>query len=348
MATRIQKSTAERMIAKLQGQLDSLFQHQEMGKGGTMGKQGAIPKAPYGMQLGNALGNMFNMAPKGLGFNPLAGQSIGYNTAALGLLSNQTGNPGTPLGQGLLNSGSNAANYSPFVSKGNKAFGATKVGQFLGVGNGGFGNALQAGTQMAPFMYNAYQGMQPPEQYNYQDFRNPEYGSSKAAYDKASRLGANLRHDPGQELEAAEQANAVYQQGLQNLPTSIGGLQQRKASAATKLFDQRSGIFRNAKNQNNQYRLAQAGIEQGKAGFLANLGGSEARMKLGIADINSRNVAAQQDFQGAAATNLQQYSLMQQLMKNQQQNDDRRFNLAQSLNQNYKYDKDYNLKYRGN
>jgi len=336
MATRIQKDTAKRMIGRLNKELDVLFQKQEMGKGGRVAQKccrgGRLrkQKAQGGLQLGNAIQDIFGGIGIGggtglntsnfpfFGSTPQSGlQSYGGAGAGFlgGLGSNQFSTPQTGNTQGLLG----------------------KIGQFfqnplVGKIGRGLGNLAYTGASFAPALYNIGQGLQPAEQIRYADYRNPEYN-------KAVGLMAGRRWDPSQQLEAAEEADAVYRQQIRGLPTSLGALQNRLAGAATRRFKGRSGAFREA-------QLRNLGYEGEEAQFRAGLGAQDVGTRFNVEDINARNRAARRGFLGSAVTNMQQIAMQNRLMSNLRQMDERLFNLAQSMVPNYQFDEDYRLGFR--
>jgi len=190
------------------------------------------------------------------------------------------------------------------------------------------------GASFAPGLYNLAQGMKPAEQINYADYRNPEYN-------KAISLMSNRRWDPSSQLEAVEESDAVYRQGLHNIGSqSSGQLHNRLASAGSRRLRGRSEAFNFAQNKN-------LGFEGEDARFRAGLGAQDAATRFNVDDVNAQNRAAQRNFLGASMTNLQQIALQNRLMRNQRQRDDRLFNLAQSMSPQYGFDQDYRLKFRG-
>ena len=327
MATRIQKQTAQRMIEKLQGELNSLFEHQEMGKGGRMARKycsgGKMrkPKAWGGLQMG--LSSALQSIPKGV-------QSKGIGD----LISGLTGG----VQQGMTQSQPLPRfDYATSGSGNNLTFGSRLKNFFNRPGVQGFGRGLgelgyQAGS-FAPALYNLGMGLQPAEQINYRDYRNPEYN-------RAVSLMANRRYDPSSELGAVEEADAVYRQGLRNLPQSTGALQNRLASAATRRYKGRADVFTRAQNINQGYRGEEAQ-------FRAGLGAQDAAMRFNVDDVNARNRAAKRNYLGESMTNLQQVAMQNRLMRNQRQRDDRLFQLAQSMAEQYGFMPDYSLYFKG-
>ena len=231
MATRIEKNTAQFRLNQLQGKLDNLFQHQELGKGGRVAQKyfeggrvrktraadkffeggrlrtsRAIPKYPDG---GDILSSLANVLPT----SPLAGQSIGGGI--------DTSNLAGGIGNTLASTG-NLSGYTPQVSRGNRAF-RVKARDFAQNVGPALGNAAFGLGAFAPIGYNLAQGLRPADRLDYQDYRNPEYARSAGLYSEAANIMANRRYDPGSEIENIQRQGAVQKQGLKQLPTSTGG-----------------------------------------------------------------------------------------------------------------------------
>ena len=166
--------------------------------------------------------------------------------------------------------------------------------------------------------------MRPAEQINYRDYRNPEYN-------RAVSLMRGRRYDPSAELEAVEEADAVYRQQLRNLPSSTGALQNRLASAATRRYKQRGDVFTKAQNVN-------LGLRGEEAKFRAGLGAQDVATRFNVEDINARNRAMRRSHLAESMTNMQQIALQNRLMRNQQQRDERLYGLADSMLYNYEFD----------
>jgi hypothetical protein len=308
------------MIGKLNKELDGVFEKQELGKGGSLAKKcrgGRLRKKAFGGQLGMTIAQALSGMPQGYG--------QGIQTAATGL---GAFNPGG-LGSSQFSTPA-IGNTQGFFGGINKFLNNPLVGQ---IGRG-LGDVAYAGASFAPGLYNLSQGLKPAEQINYADYRNPEYN-------RAVSLMADRRYDPSSELEAVEESDAVYRQGLRNIGSqSSGTLHNRLSSAASRRLRGRSGVFNRAQNIN-------LGLQGEEAQFRAGLGAQDAATRFNVDDINAQNRAARRNFLGQSMTNLQQVAMQNRLMRNQRQRDDRLFNLAQSMSPQYGYGDDYSLRFRG-
>jgi len=333
MATRIQKQTAQRMIDKLNKQLDDLFEEQEMSKGGRVGRKCARgcnlrrPKAQFGAALTGGLS-------QALSTHPTLGVTPGTEGVLSNLISGLTG--------GIGNLGSNILGTEDISGQGHgQGHYKSRIGRFLGsplagkIGKG-LGEIGYMGAAYAPAMYNLIQGLRPADQLSYADYRNPEYN-------RAVSLMAGRRYDPREELAAAEEADAVYRQALRNIGAqSAGTLANRLAGASTRRLRNRASALSRAQREN-------LGLRGEEAKFRAGLGAEDVGTRFAIEDINARTRAARRRYMSEAMSNLsniaQTNRLTNRLMRNQRLRDERLYELAKSMASPYAFDEDYRLRF---
>jgi len=215
-------------------------------------------------------------------------------------------------------------------------FGSQDWGKF---GKGALGVGLGAAAFL-PAMYDMFRSRD-SEQLNVEDYYNPQYNRALSLYNKGAGLMADRRHDPGRELEAAEQANAVYQQQIQNLPTSTGGLQNRLAGASSRLFGQRSGILRDTQNINRGYEGQEAQYLAGMAGGIGRLGSERAGTRFSIDDWNQRSEGMRRNIRANAYSGFSRGAQNLQLMGNMRDRDYQRTGILPSYGGGmYNYDQE--------
>jgi hypothetical protein len=177
-----------------------------------------------------------------------------------------------------------------------------------GAGNlGGLGNILGTAAQLAPVAYNLIQGSKERDQLEPEEFYNPEY-------DRAISNMSNRRFNVDPLLEANRNAAAIGRYNLQNAGAGAGQVAAGTQSLAASRMRNDAAAWAQKNNMDNQY-LA----EEGR--LRAQLGSEEARIKLGIQNINDANLAAGRSFLGQGFQDIGQFGQMQQLMANQRDRD---------------------------
>jgi hypothetical protein len=149
----------------------------------------------------------------------------------------------------------------------------------------------------------------------------------------------NRRYDINPELAANRESQATYyrqlREGAPNAATMYGGMQ---AGLSNKTRSDASLLSR-AQNVNAGYLADQAGMD-------ANLGSEMARTKLGIKDINDKNVAARRNYMAAGMSQIGQYAQIKQQEKNQMIRDAQKLKLLPSLVQNFALQPDGSWKFK--
>lgn len=297
MATKIEKTTAKLMKAKIERKLQILYAEQEAGKPKSIGQQfakgGEVPQYQGGGYAGlfGAANDIYN--------SPLLPNS----------LPNVAGPDSTTLAP------TNATNpYSGNLSW----FDSLNLNKGLGYAG-----------QLAPVAYNLVRGLQKPQHLNASDYYNPEYDTTKtlmqSTKDQVNSLMGDRRFDVNPTIQSNVAANNATNRNLSNIATSAGGLQSNQIATNAALNRSNATTYATANNANNQYlgqqvqMLGQLGMNQ--AGVMANLGGQQAATNLQVRDINDRNLAARNTFLGASTTGLSNFSQMQQLMNNKFESD---------------------------
>jgi len=188
-------------------------------------------------------------------------------------------------------------------------------------GGRGLMQGIGTGLSFAGSLYDTFRGLQKPTQFDEQDYFNPQYNRAQSEYNRGIGLMANRRYDPSAELENVERQGAVYRQGLRNLPTSGGALQNRLASQSTREQRQRGQIFSNKQNMDLGFRGQEAQYRAGAARGLAALGSERAQTRFRVADYNERNAAARRNMLSGGLGGLGLGAQNQQLMANQRMRD---------------------------
>ncbi len=182
-------------------------------------------------------------------------------------------------------------------------------------------NAAATGLSFAGSIYDTIRGLQKPTQFDAQDFYNPQYGRAQAEYTRGIGLMANRRYDPSAELEDVERTGSVYRQGLRNLPTGTGALQNRLAGQATREQRQKGQIWNKKQNADLGFRGQEAQYRAGAARGLAALGSERAQTRFRVADYNERSAAGRRNMLSAGLGGLGLGAQNQQLMANQRSRD---------------------------
>lgn len=191
---------------------------------------------------------------------------------------------------------------------------------------GGFNmnNALGTAGALAPVAYNLIQGSQTPEQIATNAFQNPYQSEIRATM-------KNRRYNATPQLQAADLAEATYARRLrEGAPTQsqyLGGLQ-----AGTIGTQRAKGqILAQQNNVNNQYLAEQAQVDM-------SLGQADVGRQRYIEDANSRSRAAQRQHTAQAASQFGQFAQVKQQENGQMVRDMQRLNLLPSLVQNFTLD----------
>lgn len=195
---------------------------------------------------------------------------------------------------------------------------------------GGIGSAVNAGLGLAPAIWNLMQGQKPAERLDYSQYRNRRS-------DQALGLMADRKYDPSQEIASATARSNAFRQTARNIPQSSGALMSQMGGAQARYQGDVSNALRNASNINQQYKGQYAEM-------LNQVGEQDARMRLGLKDINLRNEAMQKGYTAAGLTGLQQYGLTREQMKNQKGMDEMRMKALNQMSP-WQYDELGNLSF---
>lgn len=223
MATKIQKTTAERMIAKLQAELDRLYEMQESMKTPADNRgiqpEGALQEMP--------LGGLAKLKPN---FSSLV-DTTKLKTMATNTLSPKAGF-GTKLRMGFDN-------------------------LLGGMQNNDWANKI--GTA-APMLYNVAQGMQKPEQMTATDFHNPMAGQALSSM-QARRFDVNpaLRQNEAAFQTAGQNIRNVTGGSRGAYLSNMGAAMQGTQTNAANILSQ--GQNMNAQYQGELAQM-QAGLGQ--------------------------------------------------------------------------------------
>lgn len=158
---------------------------------------------------------------------------------------------------------------------------------------------------MVPMIFNMIKGSKPA---SYEEpIMNP-YSSSML------RTMAKRRIDISPQLEANRNSRAIANYNLSQYNTNTGMNLAARTQLAANEYLQNANIYSNAQNTNNAYLADYANM-------LNNLGQQYYQSASVTREINDRNKAKQNDYLSTAATQLGQWSQVQQQMKNQKSND---------------------------
>jgi hypothetical protein len=226
-------------------------------------------------------------------------QNVGQSVASQGFTPDTL--PGTS-GEALKAVGATGA---PGVQGAGLGFGQKLKGAF---GSGSIGGGiLGTAAQLAPTIYNAIQGIRKPTQRDPKQFQNPQYN-------QAINLMANRRFNVDPILEANRNAMAIGRYNLSNMGASAGQAYAGTQGLVASRMRADAAAYAQKQNVDNQY-LAQ------EAQMRAGLGSEEALNRYRTDQDNLAAQAMRRTHQGTAASQLSQWSQMQQLMKGQERRD---------------------------
>ncbi len=154
-------------------------------------------------------------------------------------------------------------------------------------------NYANKAAQFAPIAYNLGRGLQKPQVLNQEEFQNP--------YESQVRDLMSKRRVDFRPIE-----NEIRSNYKNSLSTISGGAKSsgQVLSGGTALAGSRASTLAKAKLQAD---IANQEFRGEEASTLGNLGSQRAHTKLGIQDINDRNLGARNNFRGTAATQIGQY-----------------------------------------
>ena len=174
-----------------------------------------------------------------------------------------------------------------------------KVGEFLNKNKAVIGGI----TDALPSIYNIIQGLRKPQQLNANEFYNP--------YNEEIRnTMRNRRFNIDPTLQSNIAAQAMNNYNIGQAGTARGEIMGNMTASQNARMGADAAAFAQKQNMDNQYLAEQAQMDYG-------LGRDKAQTKFNIQDVNDRNAAAKRAFLAQAATGLQQRSLVNRQMSNQ-------------------------------
>lgn len=187
--------------------------------------------------------------------------------------------------------------------------------------------------ELAPIMYNVGQGMfGKTEDYNYNKYTNPYIGSIRSTM-------RNRRYNIDPRLEANRLSQATYNRNLSQAGASPSQLYANMLSGVSGRQRADAAAYAEMQNMNNQYLGQQAEMDY-------NLGRDISGLKQYGYEANLRNRAAKRNYMSTGLTQLQQYTQVQELMKNQKLTDKQKLDLLKDIIPNFLYNPElgYELK----
>ena len=292
MANRLERSGQNRERQRIMAQMREMFLAQEMA---TVGKKKTNrfgrPKAEWGLGVS---------APSQGGINP-------------NLASNTLFGTNQPVyGQGM--------GFGSYQPQQQGRFGGGQQGNFwqsmANLGRGALNTGLGGVAFMGPG-YDIWRGMQPAEQFNEEDYFNPQYQQSLAGYNKGLNLLANRRYDPSAELTDIERQSAIFRQGLRNTGNiGAGALRQHLAGANVREQQARGQILTKKQNIDLGMKGEEAQGQFQAAEGRGRLGAQRAATRFTLADYNARNRAQRQNLLSAGLYGMGEGAQNLQLMRN--------------------------------
>ena len=261
---------------------------------------------PWASYTGNnpAYGGTGNIVNPGAVGSKNAGSSINRGTMNPSHDS-RTGyqlNPNKLVGQAGFqqmnpNFGENMA--GPTSSPNGLKAGLGRAGEFLNKNSAIIGGI----TDALPSIYNIIQGLRKPQKLNANDFYNP--------YNEEIRnTMRNRRFNIDPTLQSNIAAQAMNNYNIGQVGTARGEIMGNMTASQNARMGADAAAFAQKQNMDNQYLAEQAQMDYG-------LGRDRAQTKFNIQDVNDRNAAAKRAFLAQAATGLQQRSLVNRQMSNQ-------------------------------
>ena len=206
--------------------------------------------------------------------------------------------------QPVYGQGMGFGSYQPQQVGQNKSGFMSRLFPNQGQGLANFGRgALNTGLGGAAFMgpgYDIWRGMQPAEQFNEEDYFNPQYQQSMAGYNKGLNLLANRRYDPSAELTDIERQSAIFRQGLRNSGNiGAGAYRQQLAGANVREQQARGQVLTKKQNIDLGMKGEEARGQFQAAEGRGQLGAQRAATRFTLADYNARNRAQQRNLLSA-------------------------------------------------
>ena len=185
-------------------------------------------------------------------------------------------------------------------------------------------NTLDTISELAPAAYNIGQGLfGKTDKYNYRDYTNPYIGDIRSTM-------RNRRYNIQPELDTNRVTQATYNYNLRNAGASRSQLQGGLEAGSTSRMRMDSAARAQQNNMNNQYLSEQAQMDYG-------LGENISKLKHYGYEANLRNRGAKKNYLSTGLSQLQQYSQMKKLMKNQKETDTMKTKALSEMYSNFKY-----------
>lgn len=217
----------------------------------------------------------------------------------------------------------------PDISNQINSIKTTNISPTIDSNNMNFSNTLNTVGTIAPIAFNIAQGLfGKPQRLNASDFYNPQQA-------EATRLMSNRRVNVNPELEANRVAQLNYTRALrQGAPSQsqyLGNIQNSQIARSRADAE----VYSKAQNMNNAYMGEEAQMR-------ANLGSQQAQTKLGIQDINDKNLAARRAYLPTALTQMQQYAQNARMTKNLQNRDKQLMDIYKQVYRGYNFIPQFN------
>ena len=301
MATRLTKATARKMIQRYQQELNSLFEEQEMSKGGRLSSRG---KHQYGDRIGREkeLQGMYSVSSKGLPLSEYQAPTVRQGKSYPGVNTKELAPMGSLLPEGVQKPGS----YYPESTDG---FGG--------------GKDLAYDMQlMSPIFYNLMRGFSGTKDFDPEHFYNPYTSDILSDADRAVGTMKKRRYDYLPELQRNLASERTVARDLGRTATSTGQYLSNRGSLFSSRLRADSEVLSRAQNVNNQYLAELANAYMGRASLLGGLGESRSALKYTLFQDELAAQARQGDYYGQASTDLSKLAQVRRRMKMEKERDE--------------------------